>query len=165
MKHVVFTFICADRPGLVDTLSNCIQQTQGNWLSSSMQLMSGFFTGVVEVSVQQNHLDELVSKINGIPDLNVVLKVADEVISTSKTNLVLELTANDRAGIVQEISSIIHQQGGNLLKLISKEESAPHSGQELFKAQATISVVENNTSTLIEALENLADDLMVDITH
>ncbi len=165
MKHVVFTFISSDKPGLVDTLSNCIQQHQGNWLSSSMQQMSGFFTGVVEVSVQQAHVDGLVSQINAIPDLNIVVKIADEVISESKTNLVLELTANDRAGIVQEISSVIHQQGGNLLKLVSKEESAAHSGQGLFKAKATISVVENNTNALIESLENLADDLMVDITH
>jgi glycine cleavage system regulatory protein len=75
------------------------------------------------------------------------------------------LTANDRTGIIQEISSIIHQQGGNLIKLVSQQSSAPHTGHELFKAKATISVDENTIESLICALEDLADDLMVDISR
>ena len=80
-------------------------------------------------------------------------------------NLVLELTANDRSGIVQEISSTIHQQGGNLLKLVSSQESAAHSGQDLFKATATIVIDKNAIEPLITQIESLADDLMVDISR
>ena len=86
-------------------------------------------------------------------------------VSAPETILVLELTANDRAGIVQEISSTIHHHGGNLLKLVSTQEIAPHAGHELFKAKVTISVDKNTIDTMIDALENLADDLMVDISR
>ena len=85
--------------------------------------------------------------------------------ATNETIFVLELTANDRSGIVQEISSIIHHHGGNLLKLVSTQEIAPHAGHELFKAKITVSAEKNTIDNMINALENLADDLMVDISR
>ena len=55
--------------------------------------------------------------------------------------------------------------GGNLIKLVSTQESAPHAGHELFKAKVTIAANESDIDNMISALENLADDLMVDISR
>jgi len=52
-----------------------------------------------------------------------------------------------------------------LLKLVSTEEIAPHAGHVLFKAKVTITADEKALDTMIDALENLADDLMVDISR
>jgi glycine cleavage system regulatory protein len=78
---------------------------------------------------------------------------------------VLEITANDRAGIVQEVSSVIHHQSGNLIKLVSSRDSAAHSGQDIFKAKVQIAIADKSVDNLIAALENIADDLMVDISR
>ena len=165
MNHIIITFIGPDRAGLVDTLSNVIEQHQGNWQTSSLHYLSGFFAGVIEISTGKEHAKALISALEAIPDLNTQIEIAKTANENDTADVVLELTANDRVGIVQEISSVIHQQGGNLLKLVSTQDSAPHSGQKMFKAKAQVSVNENDIDELVSSLENIADDLMVDVSR
>ena len=165
MKHLVISFISPDRPGLVDQLSNTINQFQGNWQTSSMHHLSGFFAGVIEVAIENDRAAVLIASLEELPNFKINIETATSSTDADAANITLELTANDRVGIVNEISSVIHQQGGNLLNLNSTRESAPHSGQDLFKAQAKVVVTEQQLNSLIDALENLADDLMVDISR
>lgn len=165
MNYIVVSFIGPDRPGLVDKLSNLIKQHQGNWQTSSLHHLSGFFAGVIEIAIDDTHSDNLLNALKDIDNLDVTAKQSSVHSSEDKAAIVLELTANDRAGIVQEISSVIHHQGGNLVKLVSTQDSAPHSGQVMFKAKAQITVNEEQVDQVISALENIADDLMVDISQ
>jgi len=163
MKHLVVTFIGPDKPGLVDTLSNIVSSHQGNWQTSSMHHLSGHFAGVFEVAVADDKCQQLSLALTNVEGLTVTIEQATPTDSQAAA-VVLELTANDRAGIVQEVSSVIHKQGGNLLKLVSTQDAAPHSGQLMFKAKAQVAVEDASIDELIEALESIADDLMVDIT-
>jgi len=169
MNNLVVSFICPDRPGIVENLSNLVKKHHGNWQTSSLHHLSGFFTGVIEISINAERANPLLDALLSLPEFkcNIENVAPNKTPSSSVTNsdFVLELTANDRTGIIQEISAIIHHQGGNLIKLISQQSSAPHSGQDLFKATATISVDANTIEQLISALEGLADDLMVDISR
>ncbi|NQY62714.1 MAG: amino acid-binding protein [Alteromonadaceae bacterium] len=165
MKHLIISFISPDRPGIVDRLSDTIKNHGGNWQQSSMHHMSGFFSGVLQISIEEQKSELLIDEIQKIEHLETLIKLSNAQDNTELTTITLELTANDRSGIVQEISSVIYDQGGNLIKLVSVTESAAHSGQRLFKAKATVAVLEKNTDELIAALENLADDLMVDISQ
>ncbi len=165
MKHLIISFICPDRSGLVNTLSHIVKQHQGNWQSSSMHHLSGFFAGILEIAVADQHTQALISDINAIDGIQTQVAIATSLEPSPKASIILELTANDRAGIIQDISSVIHHQGGNLIKLVSTQDNAPHSGQLMFKAKATVAVAEENIEGLITALENLADDLMVDISR
>ncbi len=165
MNHLVISCIGPDRAGLVDTLSKVISKHQGNWQVSSLHHLSGFFAGVIEVAVTGEHSDKLVSELKAINGLNCQIEVAEPNLPKVASNLVLEITANDRAGIVQEVSSVIHGQSGNLIKLVSSQDSAAYSGQDLFKAKVQIAIDEKSIDNLISALEQIADDLMVDITR
>jgi len=165
MKHLVISFICPDRPGLVNALSNVVKQQQGNWQSSSMHNLSGFFAGIIEIAVAEQNTDSLIAEIKAIEGMNAQVAIASTEELPENKKIVLELTANDRAGIIQDISASIHKQNGNLLKLVSRQDNAPHSGQLMFKAKATVSVEEHDIDNLIKELENLADDLMVDIAR
>lgn len=165
MNHLVISFTSPDKPGLVDKLSNVIKHHQGNWQTSSLHHLSGFFAGIIEVAVIPEQTDALIDALKSLSGFNMNIEVCSVDSPKVSANLVLELTANDRSGIVQEISSTIHQQGGNLLKLVSSQESAAHSGQDLFKATATIVIDKNAIEPLITQIESLADDLMVDISR
>jgi glycine cleavage system regulatory protein len=164
MNHIVISCIGPDKTGIVDTLSTIINRHNGNWQVSSLHHLSGFFAGVIEVTIDKKSTQTLVADLKNIAGLNCQIEIAENNLAQVNTNLVLELTANDRAGIVQEISSVIHQQGGNLIKLISSQSSAPHTGQLMFKAKVQIAMKADNLDELINALEHIADDLMVDIT-
>jgi glycine cleavage system regulatory protein len=165
MNHLVISFITEDRPGLVDQLSKVIKQHQGNWQTSSLHHLSGFFTGILEIAVEKSQCDALTNALKALPDFKINIEQTSPEETNNSADIVLELTANDREGIVQEISSIIHHQGGNMIKLVSTQDNAPHTGQALFKSKITLSVNDDQTENLISALENLADDLMVDISR
>ncbi|PKI18119.1 glycine cleavage system protein R [Colwellia sp. 12G3] len=165
MNHLVISCIGPDQTGLVDTLSKIISKHQGNWQVSSLHHLSGFFAGVIEVAVASEKSENLISELKAISGLSCQIEMAEPNLPDVVSNLVLEITANDRPGIVQEVSSVIHHQSGNLLKLVSSTNSAAHSGQELFKAKVQIAIDDKSVDALINALENIADDLMVDISR
>tara|TARA_R110001583_G_scaffold52706_2_gene163325 strand:- start:70 stop:570 length:501 start_codon:yes stop_codon:yes gene_type:complete len=165
MNHIIISCIGADQTGIVDTLSNIINEHDGNWQVSSLHHLSGFFAGVIEVAVSESNTQALVSALNGIDSLNCQIEIAKQHSEKVSSNLVLELTANDRPGIVQEISSIIHSQGGNLIKLVSSQASAAHTGQLMFNAKVQVAMNETDVDELVSALEHIADDLMVDIAR
>ena len=164
MNHLVISCIGPDRTGIVDTLSKVISRHNGNWQMSSLHHLSSFFAGVIEVAVDKKSTQALTDDLKNIVGLSCQIELAEPNVTQVNTNLILELTANDRAGIVQEISSVIHNQGGNLIKLVSSQSSAPHAGQLMFKAKVEIAMKDDNVDDLISALEHIADDLMVDIT-
>ncbi|OUR79390.1 amino acid-binding protein [Colwellia psychrerythraea] len=165
MNHLIITCIGPDQTGLVDTLSKIISKHQGNWQVSSLHHLSGFFAGVIEVAVASEKSESLISELKAISGLSCQIEVAEPNLPDVVSNLVLEITANDRAGIVQEVSSVIHHQNGNLIKLVSSNDSAAHSGQDIFKAKVQIAIDDKSVDTLISALEQIADDLMVDISR
>ena len=71
---------------------------------------------------------------------------------------------NDKAGIVQELTSVLNQFNLNILNFSSRCESAPNWGSLIFKANAVIAVPEGfDDDALQDALESLANDLVVDI--
>ena len=165
MNHLVISCIGPDQTGLVDTLSKIISKHQGNWQVSSLHHLSGFFAGVIEVAVVSEKTEKLISELKAINGLSCQVEVAEPNLPHVVSNLVLEITANDRAGIVQEVSSVIHHQSGNLIKLVSSQESAAYSGQDIFKAKVDIAIADKSIDDLIHALEQIADDLMVDISR
>ncbi|WP_448213774.1 glycine cleavage system protein R [Colwellia sp. MEBiC06753] len=164
MNHIVISFVGNDKPGLVEKLSRLIKSHNGNWQNSSLHHLSGTFAGVIEVSATEENITNLDAALKSIDDLTVISQITTPATEQSHSSIQLELTANDRGGIVQDISSVIHHQGGNLIKLVSKQGPAPHTGQMMFSAKVQVTVNESQIDSLIEALENIADDLMVDIS-
>ena len=165
MNHLIISCIGPDKTGLVDTLSKIISQHNGNWQVSSLHHLSGFFAGVIEVAVEGKNSEALISALHNVSGLSCQIELAEPNLPDIDSNLLLEITANDRAGINQEVSSVIHHQGGNLLKLVSKQENAPHTAQAMFNAKAYVWLNDDGVDTLITALEGIADDLMVDVTR
>lgn len=165
MNHLVISCIGPDQTGLVDALSKIISKHQGNWQVSSLHHLSGFFAGVIEVAVASDKSESLISELKAINGLSCQIEMAEPNLPDVVSNLVLDITANDRAGIVQEVSSVIHHQSGNLIKLVSSKNSAAHTGQDIFKAKVQIDIDNKSVDDLISALEKIADDLMVDISR
>ena len=76
----------------------------------------------------------------------------------------IEITGNDKTGIVQELTQILNQFNLNIVKFDSYLETAPNWGGSLFKANALISIAADfDLEKLQESLESIANDLMVDI--
>ena len=165
MQPLIISIMGKDKPGLVDSLAKCVYRHNANWLGSSFAHMAGQFTGFVEVHVPADKHDDLVTALNALPDLTVQsVSIADSVESFNDT-LAVEIMGNDKPGIVQELTNILNQFNLNIVSFDSRCESAPNWGSLMFKARAVIAVPEDfNDSALQQSLENIANDLVVDIT-
>ena len=77
----------------------------------------------------------------------------------------LHLVGQDRPGIVREIAQVLANRGVNVEELHTECQSAPMSAEVLFVATAKLRVSDElGINDLRSALEQIASDLMVDIT-
>ena len=77
----------------------------------------------------------------------------------------LSLVGQDRPGIIREISQVLAAQGVNVEELSTECTNAPNTGQALFRATAQLRLPAHvSANALREALEQVAADMMVDVT-
>ncbi|MFT5108128.1 MAG: glycine cleavage system regulatory protein [Verrucomicrobiales bacterium] len=169
MQTLVMTIIGDDRPGLVEALSSRIEAAGGNWLESRMSRLAGQFAGILRVQIADGAADGLVSSIEGLgaEGLQVAVRQSGEepAAAADMTTVRLELVGQDRPGIVRNIASVISARGVNVEDLHTGCESAPMSGEPLFKVTAKLGLPDGlSMADLTEAIEAIASDLMVDVS-
>lgn len=166
MDQLVLTVLAQDKAGQVERIANCVAEHQGNWLESRMARMAGQFAGILRVEVPGANRPALIGALEHLGELGIrVLVEPSSVPSPTAWKLVtLTLTANDRPGIVRDISRALAAQGVNVEQLSTEVSPAPMSSELLFRAEAQLGVPEAlGLDSLQTALEGLADELMVDL--
>lgn len=132
-----------------------------------MARLAGRFSGIVQVNVPDDAVDGLKQALDELRSDELELSLdttRPEFVSENYVSYVLELVGQDRTGIVHEISAAIATHGANVVELVTDCSSAPMSGEMLFSASARLRCPRDMAfEGLREALERLADDLMVDI--
>jgi glycine cleavage system regulatory protein len=164
---LVLTVIGPDRPGLVEALSAAVAAHDANWVESRMVRLAGQFTGVLRVEVERERAETLGAALARLESEGLrILIVSSELDSpvVDAAAITLELVGQDRPGIVREVSRALASQGVNVEELETACSSAPMSGEMLFRARARLRLPEQGSlDALREALEKLADELMVDL--
>lgn len=165
---LILTLIGEDKPGLVGMLSQTVADHDGNWLESRMSRMAGRFAGILRASVPEAKVDALVEALGSLESQG--LRVAIEVSTHSDVEsefrrIPLELIGADRPGIIREISQALASRHINVDELLTECSSAPMSGEILFIAKASLRIPHGApVDELADALEEIADDLMVELT-
>jgi len=166
-SFLVMTVLGADRPGLVRSLADLVAGHGGNWLDSRMARLAGQFAGIVRVECANDQVNSLLAALEALGSEGLTVQAVREEateIATQHT-ITVEVIGNDRPGIVKELAVAIISAGGNVEELVTGLESAPMSGQLMFRAQVLISLAEGlETQQLVTAIESLGGDLTVDIT-
>jgi glycine cleavage system regulatory protein len=163
---LVVTAVGADKPGLVEALSEAAKAHGGNWEASRMARMAGRFAGIFLISVPTQRVDALESALAAIEGLKVLVERSDSASARPETrSLVLDLVGADHPGILQAVSSALAAREINVDELQTQVESAPMTGEPLFKLHAELSVPPSvDADELQNVLEALAADLMVELT-
>jgi glycine cleavage system regulatory protein len=164
--YLIMTVLGSDRPGLVSSLADTVAKHGGNWLESRMARLAGQFAGIVRIECPAGAVDELLRELQspGVSGLTVhaAREPAGEV--PARRTVGVEVVGNDRPGIVRDLTAAIAGVGANVEELTTGLESAPMSGQPLFRAKGLISIKENtDVSALTSAIESLGGDLTVDV--
>lgn len=164
---LILTIMGPDRPGLVEALARALGGHGANWMESRMACLGNQFTGILMVSVP---FENVVALEHDLGDLRAKgLRVSVDTVAAAaiapKRTIRLELTGQDRPGIVQEVAETLVGSGISIEELDTRCESAPWSGEMLFHARALLSAPhELDVDELIGRFESIANELMVEIT-
>ena len=166
MTALTLTLIGRDRPGLVSSLSACVAAAGGNWLESRMARLAGHFAGILLVDVPEAEVDRLVAELSRwrargcVPRSSAASARTPEALDRS---LLLELIGQDRPGIVRDVTQVLATPGQHRGTDHASGQRV-FSGERLFEAQARLRVpADVPDEELREALETLANELMVDL--
>jgi glycine cleavage system regulatory protein len=168
MTTLVLTVLGDDRAGLVSAVSAPLKQHGASWERSQMARLAGKFAGIVEVTVESTSVDALSLDLRALSGQGLSVHVertgtAPE--SDAGARLTLDLIGSDRPGIVADISALLADAGVSIEELTTQVREAPMAGGLLFEAHATLAAPATaDTAGLRNALEQLADELMVDLT-
>lgn len=166
-KTLVLTIVGADRPGLVEAVSEVVVRHGGNWLESRMAQLAGRFAGILQVSVPAESVDAVTGALSALEASGLLVHVVqgDAVqVGEGGRKLTIELTGADRPGIVRDIAHAIASNGANVEKLSTEAQPMPMTGESLFVAEVEVSVDQDtDLEGLRAALESVAGHLMVEI--
>ncbi len=166
---VALTVTGEDKPGLIDLLSTTLASHDANWNESRLARLAGRFAGIVLVSVPNDKLSSLEAELAGLSTRGLAVIVTPyQTIDQPGENqrlVKLELIGQDHPGIIREISHALAEYGVNINELDSQCRCASWSGEVIFEASTELMVPETlSMDHLRTVLENLANELMVDIT-
>lgn len=166
MQAMVLSIIGKDKSGLVDELAKAVANAEGNWLRSSFCHLAGHFAGFVEIMLPKENHNALVGDCHALSNLQITLLPANEFEVQDTKQLYIKVTGNDRKGIVRDVTSALSAFALNIIELDTKCESAPNWGHLLFTANMLVETpAAFDASKLTQAIEDIADDLMVDLRH
>lgn len=168
-SSVVLTIIGPDRTGLVETIAQAVAARGGNWVESRMARLAGHFAGILLVDVDPDQRGALEADLRDLASrgLRVTLEATevDDAAPGDTRPLRFDLVGQDRPGIVRDIARVLAQHGVNVVGLETEVISAPMTGDPLFHARAGLHVpADESLEAVRDALEAIANDLMVDIT-
>lgn len=163
-NHLVISIMADDRPGVVEEIAAIITGHSGNWLESALSRLGGKFAGIIMADVPEEKQPDLSAALAGLADKGI--RVAVELAGAetiSGENIAFEVLANDRKGIVGEISHVLAKHGVSVDEFYTSTENAPMSGELLFRATACVIIPEGmDRDDLQDILEQLSDDLMIE---
>jgi glycine cleavage system regulatory protein len=166
LATLVVTAIGADRPGIVNLLSERARAFGANWTGSRMESLGSQFAGMVQFEVAQRHADALTTALRDLESagLRVVIARSDlPPLGRGQRRVSLELTAPDRPGIVQDLSASLSAHDISIEELSTELAHAP-AGPHQFGVKAMLAVPETMSIEALRALlESLAAEMMADM--
>ena len=168
MPTLVLTAIGDDQSGLVDALSGVIASHGASWDRSHMSHLAGKFAGIVEISVPDGRVDDLLAALAPLEDQGLLditaSRAPDATDAVASRMLTLELVGQDRVGIIHDLSHALANLGVSIHELQTVTTDAPMGGGTLFEARALLEVPASvDADALRSTVEQLSNELMVDI--
>lgn len=167
-QTIVLTVIGADRPGLVQLVTDRVAAHGGNWLESRMCHLGGQFAGIARVELPAGNLAALRAALAALAAQGLRVTVDEggaAAHAAAGVAATLDLIGHDRPGILKTVASVLAAHGVNVEELSSDCVSAPMGGGTLFQAKVRVVIPAGVKIESVRAdLEKIAADLMVDVS-
>ena len=168
-KHaLVITATGPDKPGLVEQVTEVVEEHDGNVEASRMARLGGEFAMLMLVCAPGGHIDALRKALSGLRQRE--LQVVTRLTSGGKMEQYaghipyeIRFRGADHEGIVHSVTHYLASQDINIETLNTNVRKAPMTGTPLFEMDAVVLVPGSfNFHDLREALEEVGDQSGVD---
>lgn len=169
MPHALLTAIGADRPGLVEEVSQFIFDRGGNIEDSRMVNLRGQFAIMVLVGGSAEMLDRLrrdIGRLSRESGLHAELREASAPTAAGPAlPFRLTGTAIDQPGLVHRVAHLLRGMHVNIESLETRLTPAPYTGAPMFEMELILSVPKTTPlSGLRQQVASLCNELNVDWT-
>lgn len=166
-QQLVITALGADRPGIVNELSDVLFSHQLNIEDSRMSILGGEFAILLLVTGTTQAVDDFVANRPQIENsLQMKLTVRTTSTRTDGQGLAsyeVDVVAIDNPGIVHNLASFFSSRQINIIDLETDRYAAPHTGTPMFSLHMTIGVpADINIDELRDDFMTSCDDLNLD---
>jgi glycine cleavage system transcriptional repressor len=165
--QLVITALGADRPGIVDELSEVLFSRELNIEDSRMSVLGGEFAILLLVSGTAEAINGVVGDISTLEQslrMKLLTKVtSSQSITEDFENYIVEVEAIDHPGIVHKIASFFSSQQVNIEELSTERYSAAHTATPMFSVAMIISIPSGiDSKELSENFLDMCDELNLD---
>ena len=170
-EYIVLTSVGADRPGLVDTVSEYVYSRGGNVEASRAATLGGEFAMIMLVSGESAAVTAIGDETDQLARdaaLNVTVKSttapSDHPAPPDTLPYILTVYSMDHPGIVQAVTHELACRDVNVRSLDTHVESAPHTGTAVFNLHALLDIpAAENIAAFRVTLQAMAERLNVDV--
>ncbi|HEB83146.1 MAG TPA: glycine cleavage system protein R [Gammaproteobacteria bacterium] len=164
---LVISALGADRPGIVDELSNILYRHRLNIEDSRMTVLGGEFAILLlvsgepeDISLFQSMLDEVGQSLQ----MQLIAKTTTEGRGDEKAiPYEVEVAALDNPGIVYNIARFFSGRDINIVNCQTERYAAPHTGSPMFALHMTIGIpADINIAQLRDEFTRTCDELNLD---
>jgi glycine cleavage system regulatory protein len=166
VPNLVLTVVGDDRAGLVKALAEQVSRYGGNWEHSQLAELAGTFAGVVEVSVPEERMADLIAALRALSGLlTITAHPGHEAQGVEPARqLTLNVLGNDHPGIVRDVSAALNSHQLSIDTTSTRTWEAPMAGGRLFEAIVVARVPASaDLLALRRDLELVAAEIQVDI--
>ena len=166
-QSLVITAIGADRPGIVNELTEALLKADLNIEDSRMSVLGGEFAVMLLVTGSDKSIDSINQQKDSIStslNLNVLIKQTTNIKNNDghiRYNITVE--GMDNPGIVHKLARYLSQHNINIVNMQTDSGHAPHTGTPMFTVNMLVDIPEGQ---IIEQVENdfsaLCDELNMD---
>ena len=166
-QSLVITAIGADRPGIVNELTEVLLNAGLNVEDSRMSVLGGEFAVMLLVSGNSASIDSLKQQKESLSDsLNLNLLIKPTTSRTSDDDHVsykVTVEGMDNPGIVHKLARYLSQHSINIVNMQTDSGHAPHTGTPMFTVNMLIDIpAEQNLEQLENDFAALCDELSMD---
>ncbi|CAM2830017.1 ACT domain-containing protein [Vibrio mytili] len=152
-------------PATIKQLAGVTHENGGKWLISKVNFIEDQVAGVIKVELPKENVDIVKAAFSSCQTLVVKFVDSEPHTHSSETIYQLRLDANDRAGIVNEITHVLDTQGISILDMDCQRVFIAGGGgvsSSLFSAKMAIKLPsEVEIDDVANELEALSEDTRV----
>ncbi|MBW3694786.1 transcriptional regulator [Vibrio sp. T187] len=161
----IVNFVGKASPSTIKQLAAVTHENDGKWLISKVNFIEDQVAGVIKIQLPTHSEQYVKDAFTSNPDLIVQFVESDHSHHSQDTIYQVRLDSNDRAGIVNEITHVLDNQGINILDMDCQRVFIADGGgvsSSLFTANMAIKLpVEIQINDVANELESLSEDTRV----